>query len=113
MSQENVSIGWTTAPSRDVAEDIAHALVGRGLVACAQISGPITSVYRWQGVVQQEEEFRLIMKFSARNEAQVRAGLTEIHPFEVPQWIVTHADHGHEQYIDWVHDSAREDPPKP
>ncbi|MGE9294911.1 MAG: divalent-cation tolerance protein CutA [Puniceicoccales bacterium] len=106
-----VSIGWTTAPSREIAEQIAHTLVGSGLVACGQITGPVTSIYRWQGELQQEEEFRLILKFSAQREAEVRAALQIAHPYDVPQWVVTHADTGHEAYMTWVHDSAREDRP--
>jgi len=112
-SNRSVSIGWTTAPSRDVAEEIAHALVGRGLVACAQITGPITSVFRWQGSVQQEEEFRLILKYATNRQREVRAALEEVHPYEVPQWVVTHVDDGHEQYLEWVHDSSREDTAQP
>jgi periplasmic divalent cation tolerance protein len=42
----------TTLPDREGAERIAHALVGRRLVACASILSPATSVYRWGGAVE-------------------------------------------------------------
>lgn len=106
-----VSIGWTTAPSRELAEAIGRALVEKHLVACAQITGPVTSIYTWQGKIQQDEEFRLVLKFSAARESKVRHALTELHPYDVPQWVVTHADSGHEEYIAWIHEQAREELP--
>ncbi len=48
--------------SRSEAESIGSRLVEKGLVACAQISAPITSVYRWEGRIQSSEEWMCTMK---------------------------------------------------
>lgn len=107
MSQQApIAIGWTTAPDRALAEKIARALVERQLVACAQITGPVTSVYRWKNEVCQEEEFRLALKFSTAREEELHAALVELHPFECPQWIVTQVDSGSADFIAWVHEST-------
>ena len=51
----------TTVASRDDARRIATALVERRLVACAQIS-EIESLYHWDGALQHDAEFRLLLK---------------------------------------------------
>ena len=47
----------TTTGTREVAERIAVELVDLRLAACAQVSGPITSTYRWQGQIENAEEW--------------------------------------------------------
>ncbi|GHC04966.1 divalent-cation tolerance protein CutA [Cerasicoccus arenae] len=97
-----IAIGWTTAPQREVAESIGRALVDQKLVACAQVTGPVTSIYRWQSKLCQEEEFRLILKFSANRQEAVRDALLALHPYDTPQWIVTLADSSSTDYAAWV-----------
>ncbi|MEO0794967.1 MAG: divalent-cation tolerance protein CutA [Verrucomicrobiota bacterium] len=109
-SSQPISIGWSTTPTRNDAESISHALVDKGLIACAQITGPVTSIYRWKGKVE-DEEYRVIFKFASHKEGEVRDALQELHPYDVPQWIVTHADTGHPEYASWVHDSTFDDSP--
>lgn len=112
MNDKPIAIGWTTTPDRPLAERIGRALVEQRLVACAQITGPVTSIYRWQNEVCQEEEFRLVLKFVAGREDSVLAALTRLHPYETPQWIVTHADASSRDYVAWVHNSTHEDAPE-
>lgn len=104
MSQQSpIAIGWTTAPERALAEKIARVLVERRLVACAQISSPITSVYRWKDEICQETEFRLALKFPLPNAEAVHAALVGLHPYDCPQWVVTRADSASDDYLAWVH----------
>jgi uncharacterized protein involved in tolerance to divalent cations len=74
---------FTTVARRDDARRIARALVERGLVACAQIS-EIESFYAWGGALQQEPEFRLLLKTTAARYAAVEAVVREMHPYELP-----------------------------
>jgi periplasmic divalent cation tolerance protein len=69
----------------------------------------VTSIYRWQGDICQDEEYRLVLKFSATREKEVHAALVALHPYDTPQWVVTLADSGSADYIAWIHDSGRED----
>lgn len=47
----------TTFNSKEGAQKIAEAIVRRRLAACAQVSGPITSTYWWEGKLEQSEEW--------------------------------------------------------
>ncbi|NTW07811.1 MAG: divalent-cation tolerance protein CutA, partial [Syntrophaceae bacterium] len=52
----------TTTETREEAQKIARCLVEQKLAACAQISGPITSTYRWKGKVETAEEWLCLIK---------------------------------------------------
>jgi len=97
-----LKIGWTTVSQRADAELIAHDLVSKGWVACAQIDGPLSSIYRWEGKTHEDQEYRLTLKFSAAAGEVVERRLNELHPYDVPQWIVVKADHVAEKYLSWA-----------
>ncbi len=55
-----------TAPNQTDARAIARALVGDGLAACVNVLGPIRSIYRWRGAIEDEAEYLLLIKTRAR-----------------------------------------------
>jgi len=67
----------TTVASRDDARRLALALVERKLAACAQVSA-IESIYPWKGVVQEEPEFRLLLKTTEARYAAIEAAIREL-----------------------------------
>ena len=52
----------TTTETKDDAARIAALLVERRLAACVQVTGPITSTFRWEGKIQSAEEWHCIAK---------------------------------------------------
>lgn len=92
----------TTTPHRGDAERIAQGLVERYLVACAQISGPITSVYRWQGAVETAQEWRCVAKTDRAKYEAVEQAIRQLHPYEVPEIVVTPIVAGSQAYLDWL-----------
>lgn len=85
---------------------LARAMVDSRSVACAQVSGPITSVYRWENAVQEDEEWRLTLKFLAAAEPDVRTVLDANHPYDVPQWVCIPAGSATRPYADWVREQT-------
>ena len=71
------------------------------LVACAQVVGPVTSVYRWKGKIDESEEWELRLKYSRQNEDALSRYICEKHPYEEPQWVSWDAD-ASEGYAKWV-----------
>jgi periplasmic divalent cation tolerance protein len=106
MDPGNVMIGWTTTETQDDALRLARGLVEGRLVACAQVTGPITSVFRWEGSVNESQEFRLTVKFGADRVVQVEQWLAKHHTYALPQWICCRADAGSEKYLKWVVDDS-------
>ncbi len=97
----NLLAVFTTVGSREQAQRIADALVSRGLVACAQIS-EIESVYVWQGALQREPEFRLLLKTTAAQYAAVQSAIRELHAYELPAIFAVEVTHAFEPYAAWV-----------
>lgn len=95
-------IGWTTVETAAQAESMARDLVTARLAACVQIEGPIQSVYRWQGAVQQGPEYRLTIKFMALRHLELESWLHNHHPYQTPEWIVVRAEHVAEKYLSWA-----------
>lgn len=91
----------TTLPDRASAQALARALVEAGLAACAQIS-EIESVYRWEGALQQEREFRLLLKTRAALYPAVEQALRERHPYELPAIHALGLQAAYPPYADWV-----------
>lgn len=95
-------IGWTTTSSQAHAETLGRALVGANLVICAQVDGPITSIYPWDDEIQTETEWRLTLKFLAEHVDAIEQRLGELHSHENPQWVAVKADHVAEKYLSWA-----------
>jgi periplasmic divalent cation tolerance protein len=79
----------TTLPTAQQANELARALIDRRLAACVQVSGPITSTYRWQGRVEQSQEWVCTAKTRADAFERIQRAISELHPYEVPEVIAT------------------------
>ena len=91
----------TTVGSRDAAHAIARELVERGLVACAQIS-EIESLYRWNGSLQHDREWRLLLKTVADRYDAVEQAIRAVHPYELPAIYAVPVERAHGPYAEWV-----------
>ena len=100
--ENTLLIGWTTVDSKAVAESLAGKIVEQGLAACVQIDPGVQSVYRWDGVVQSEREWRLMIKFSAAHSDELLAYIEANHPYDVPEWIVVRAEQVASGYLRWA-----------
>ena len=101
---DSVTICWTTVATREDAERLAKLAVERKLAACAQIDAPITSVYQWQGRIEQEQEFRLWLKTPSPLVDQLESLVLENHPYDTPQWVGIKAGKVSEMYLKWAYE---------
>lgn len=95
----------TTTGSEEEAGKIARALVERRLAACVNISPRVSSTYRWQGKIEEAEEFLLIIKTSAEKFDHIRNAIRELHSYEVPECIAIPIVDGSVSYLTWISDS--------
>lgn len=96
----------TTAGSHEEARKIARGLAERGLAACVNIVARVESIYRWQGRVEEAEEFLLIIKTTEAAAARVQDAIREMHSYELPECIVVSITDGNEDYLKWIGDSV-------
>ena len=95
----------TTAPSRDIAESIAAILIERGLAACTQVAGPVTSLFRWKGRVEKAEEWVCSIKTTSDRFDRVAQAIREQHTYDVPEIIAMPIVEGDKAYLDWIEES--------
>lgn len=98
----NVIIALTTCPDEAVAARIATALVSERLAGCVNRIPGIRSTYIWDGRLKDEPEILLIMKTTMDRVAALERRLRELHPYELPELVVTPPLGGNESYLDWI-----------
>jgi periplasmic divalent cation tolerance protein len=96
---------FTTAGSEDEAKKIARGLVEQGLAACVNLIPRVSSIYRWQGKVEEAEEYLLVAKTDVEHFARVRDAIKEMHSYEVPECIAIPIADGSSAYLNWITDS--------
>jgi periplasmic divalent cation tolerance protein len=95
-------MAMTTTDSRSDAERLASDLVERRLAACVQVVGPISSTYRWQGAVENAEEWLCLIKTTGARFDALAAHLDATHAYETPELTAIPVDHGSPAYLAWV-----------
>ena len=96
-----VLVGYITAPAAE-SKKIAAKLVGDGLVACVNITSNVTSVYTWEGKVEESTEDLLMVKTTAARAEDVKQAVVAMHSYDCPEVIFTEVASGHAPYLDWV-----------
>ena len=96
----------TTVPSEEVGAFLSDGVIERRLGACAQVSGPITSTYRWEGRVETSQEWRLIIKTTLEQRDSLVAYLQEHHPYTLPEISEHPVSWVEPDYLRWVQEQA-------
>jgi periplasmic divalent cation tolerance protein len=96
----------TTLPGRALADRVAALLVDERLAACAQVLGPVTSIYRWEGRVETAEEWYCHLKTTAGRLSAVRQRVRELHPYDTPEVIAVPIVDGDPAYLRWIRESV-------
>ena len=95
-----------TTPDEEIALSIGDSLVKDGLVACAQVDGPIMSIYEWKGTVHHDEEWRLVLKSSGKLFSSIVTRIKQLHPYDLPQIVATPIVLASDEYAQWVLDQV-------
>jgi periplasmic divalent cation tolerance protein len=91
MPTEHVVVTFTT-DSKALADSMCTEVIGAELGACAQIEGPITSVFRWHGEVHTEHEWRVEIETTRDQVDAVVEHIRSKHGVEVPEVAVNDLD---------------------
>jgi periplasmic divalent cation tolerance protein len=105
MNPEYVLV-LTTLPGDADGPAFARSLVEERLAACVNLLPLMESIYRWEGEVQQDTERQVIMKTSRDRVVALWERLRELHPYDVPEFIVLPIVDGNDAYLRWVGEST-------
>ena len=92
----------THLPDRESAMKLAKAVVDARAAACVNVLGACTSVYRWQGKLENATEVPLLIKTTAARYAELEALILSLHPYELPEIVAVPVARGLPGYLQWV-----------
>lgn len=101
-----VRIVLTTASSDQEGRRLARALVERCLAACVNIIPNLTSVYRWQGTVEEAAETLLVIKTTLELLPALEAALVDLHSYELPEFLALAPEAASQAYLAWLLNST-------
>lgn len=92
-------VALTTVDADFDAVGLARTLVERGLASCVNVLPGVTSVYRWEERIKADPEQQLIIKTTAGRVEALSAAIHELHPYDIPEFIVLPITGGSEKYL--------------
>lgn len=96
-----VVVVYVTAPVAEAAR-LARALVEQRWAACVNVVPEVRSIYRWDGVVQDDAEALLIIKTTSAGLAPLQEAVRGLHPYDTPEIIALPVVAGDPAYLAWV-----------
>jgi len=97
----------TTTDSRAEAMELSRAAVEARLAACAQVAGPVASMYWWGDALERAEEWLVMFKLPADRYEELAAFLTERHSYDEPEIIALPIVAGSAPYLAWMSEETR------
>lgn len=97
---------WTTLSVEDDVREFAEALVAERLAACVGVQPPMESFYNWKDHVERDRERQIVIKTTAARLPELEARFRELHPYELPELLVTPVVGGSADYLEWVRQSV-------
>lgn len=85
---------------------IAINLIEAKLAACVNLF-PLNSIYLWEGKINQEQEYQLIIKTDLNKFDELAAKIKTLHSYEVPEIIALPIIAGSKTYLDWLGSSLQ------
>ena len=104
---EDALVVLVTCPDRGSAEGLAGALVKEHLVACGNVLSGVNSFFFWEGEVQSDAEFLLLLKTTEDRFEEVKERVQELHSYDVPEIIALPVARGNRDYLDWIEETTR------
>lgn len=98
------SVAYVTVPDDAVAKRLARGLVENKLAACVNIIPQLTSIYEWEGKIQEEPELLLMIKTRTEKIDALTKYVKENHPYTVCEVISLPIQNGNSDYLKWISD---------
>ena len=91
-----------TTASKQEAEKITQHLLDLKLIACGNIIGPVSSIFRWSGKMEKVEEYLTVMKSRRDLFEKLAEAVKALHSDEVPEILALAIVAGSKTYLDWL-----------
>ncbi len=102
QDESEIIVVLSTVPSREIGRELGRMLVGKRLAACVNIIPGLTSIYEWEGKLEEDSEELMVIKTTSKSLDSLISELSENHPYDVPEIIALPVKGGHSVYMDWI-----------
>ena len=93
---------WTTFSDQEEAKRVSRILLERKLVACVTLLPGVTSLYEWEGKMQESSEVLAIYKTASDLYFKVEEAIVELHSYDTPEVVALDLDAGNPRYFAWL-----------
>ncbi len=98
-------LGFISYPNSIEAKSHAKQLVEKDLVACAKVIEGMTSYYKWEGKLEEDNESYVIIKSLNSKVKEIEAYIQLNHSNKVHEFIYSQVESANEDYFKWVNDN--------
>lgn len=91
---------YVTCKGKEEAQKIGKAAVEKKLAACANYF-PISSIYEWEGKLEEDSEFVLLLKTVDGNFERLKEEVKKMHSYDVPCILKIDVE-ANKEFGDWV-----------
>jgi periplasmic divalent cation tolerance protein len=103
--REKILLVYCTVGSENDARHISQILLTKKLAACCTFIPAVTSLFHWQGRVEESHESLLLIKTTGKKYNQLEKEIQMLHTYEVPEIIAVNIEEASPAYVDWLIDS--------
>ena len=96
-----IAVFMTVSDEKEATKIVRNLLKDR-LIACANIVGPVSSLFWWKGKIDKANEFLVIMKSRKNLFKKLSERVKELHSYEVPEVIALPVIEGLPSYLNWL-----------
>ena len=105
MTTPDAVVVLCTAPDEATAQDLAAKALAEKVAACATLLPGATSLYYWEGKLQQEYEVQMLFKSDRQHQQALLTYLKQHHPYQTPELLVLPVMAGDKDYLSWINAS--------
>lgn len=102
-----LSLLYCTFPDEEEAIGISHQLLDDSLIACANILGSMTSLYKWKGKLEESQEIAVLFKTTSEKISQVIEVIQSLHSYETPAILEIPLGESAKAFTQWVYQEVR------
>ena len=99
---KNIKFFYITAPNKSEAEKIAEKLLGKKLIACANVISNVNSYFVWKNRIQNSKEIIICGKTTSKNQKNIIHAVKKIHSYSVPCIIFFDIKSGNKDFLKWI-----------
>jgi periplasmic divalent cation tolerance protein len=103
----SLSLLYCTFPDEDEAIQVSRELLDLSLIACANVLGGISSLYKWKGRLEDSQEVAVIFKTTSEKVTEVIEAIQSLHSYETPAILEIPLGETATAFTNWVHQQVR------